>query len=90
MAKRKMFFMQTINERKKVQWREKNAYLQVVTHDNHCNSHDDDLVATKIHHNAHDVAQCFTITHKTQSRYYNLKLDDKQEENFTSTRHCPS
>ncbi len=53
--KEKTFFMQIINERKKGSMeRKKNAYLQAIACDNHCNGHDDDLVATKNHCNAHD------------------------------------
>ncbi len=52
--KTKHFSCKQQMKEKKVQWREKNAYLQVVAHKNHCNGHDDDLVATKIHCNAHD------------------------------------
>jgi hypothetical protein len=45
----KTFLMQKKNERKKKSMERKNAYLQAITHDDHCNGHDDDLVATKNH-----------------------------------------
>jgi hypothetical protein len=56
MAKSKNIFHANNKQKKKkkVQWREKNVYLEAIACDDHCNGHDDNLVATKNHHNAHD------------------------------------